>query len=62
MGMCLMKNIMANNKSEHVAAATNSNSIFKQSDDLVEDLPKGLSNFNTLTEFRKKDVNAEKLR
>ena len=32
-----MKNIIANDTSEQVAAATDSNSIFKWLDDLVED-------------------------
>ena len=45
-----MKNKLVNNSSEQVAAAcTDSNSKFKGSDDLVEDLLKALSNFKTVS-------------
>ena len=56
-----MKNKMTNNISEHVAAAgTDSNSKFKWSDDLVENLLKAPSNFKTVIEFQNKDFNADK--
>ena len=58
-----MKSKMANDTSEHVAAAgTDSNTEFKWSDDLVEDLLKALSNFKTVMEFQNKDFNADKPR
>ena len=48
-----MKNKIANNTSKHVTAAgTDSNTIFKCSDDLAEDLAKTLSNFKTVMEFQ----------
>ena len=48
-----MKSKMANNTSEHIAAAgTDSNTKFKWSDDLVEDLLKDLINFKTVMEFQ----------
>lgn len=48
---------MAKNISEHVAEATDSNS-----NDFVEDLIEGLSNFMTELEFQCKDIGADKLR
>ena len=56
-----MKNKMANNTSKHAAAAgKDSNTKFKWSDDLFEDLLKALSNFKTVMEFQNKDFNADK--
>ena len=56
-----MKNKMPNITSENVAATgTDSNTIFKWSDELVEDLLKDLSNFKTVMEFHKKKFNADK--
>ena len=47
-----MKNKIANNTHEHVAAAgIDLNTKCKWSDDLVEDLIKALSNFKTVMEF-----------
>ena len=55
-----MKNKMANITSENVAATgTNSNTIFKWSDELVEDLLKDLSNFKTVMEFHKKKISTQ---
>ena len=46
--------------SEHIAeVGTDSNTIFRWSDDLVEDLLKALSNFKTVMEFWNKDSNAD---
>ena len=46
---------MANNTSEHVAAAsTDSNTKFEWLDNLVEDVPKALSNFKIVVEFQNK--------
>ena len=57
----LMKNKMANNTSKHIiAAGTDSNTKFKWSDDLVDDLLKALSNFKMAMEFQNKDFNADK--
>ena len=43
---------MVNNTKEHIAAAgTDSNTKFRWSDDLVEDLLKALSNFETMMHF-----------
>ena len=56
-----VKNEMANNTSEHVAAAdTNSNTILRWLDDFVKDLLKALSNFKSVMEFQNKDFNANK--
>ena len=45
---------------ERVAGTgTDSNTIFKWSDNLVEDLLKALSNFKTVMESQNKDFNAE---
>ena len=57
-----MKNKMANNTSDLVAAGTKSNTKFKWSDDLVEDLLKALRNFKKVMEFHNKDFNADKPR
>ena len=58
-----MKNKMANNTSEHFAAAdTDCNTKFKWSEDLDEDSLKTLSNFKTVMEFQNKDFNADKPR
>ena len=58
-----MKNKMTNNTGKHVAAAsTESNTKFKWSDELVEDLLKALSNFKTAMEFQNKHINTEKPR
>ena len=58
-----MKNKMTNNKSELVAAVgTDSNTKFKWSDDLIEDMLKALSNFRTAMEFQKKDFSTHKPR
>ena len=53
-----IKDKLASNTSEHVAAAgsTDSNFEFKWSDDLVEDLLKTLSNFKTVMEFQKLEI------
>ena len=51
-----MKTKMANNTStgeQKAASGTDSNTKFKWSDDLVEDLLKALSNFKTVMEFQK---------
>ena len=51
-----MKSKMANNTStseQKAASGTDSNTKFKWSDDLVEDLLKALSNFKTVMEFQK---------
>ena len=46
------------NTSEHAAGAgTESNTKFKCSDDLAEDLLKALGNFKTVMEFQNKDFN-----
>ena len=53
----LMRNKLANNTSEHaVAAGTDSNSKFKWSDDLFEDLLKALSNFKTVSMFQSFEI------
>ena len=57
-----MKNKMANNTSGLVAAGTKSNTNFKWSDDLVEDLLKALRNFKKVMEFHNKDFSADKPR
>ena len=50
-----MKNKIASNTHEHVAAAgIDLNTKCKWSDDLVEDLIKALSNFKTVMEFQNK--------
>ena len=52
---------MADNTSEHVAAAgTDSNTKFKSLEELSENLIKVLSNFKTVMEFQNKDFNADK--
>lgn len=53
MGKYLIKSIVANDTSEHVAADTGSNYKFKWLDYLVEDLRKAFSNFKTVMEFQK---------
>ena len=53
---------MANNTSGLVAAGTKSNTNFKWSDDLVEDLLKALRNFKKVMEFHNKDFYADKPR
>ena len=46
---------MVNNTNEHTATAgTDSNTTFRWSDELVEDLLKALSNFETVMEFQNK--------
>ena len=53
----LMRNKLASNTSEHVVAAgTDSNSKFKWSDDLFEDLLKALSNFKTVSMFQSFEI------
>lgn len=61
MDKCLMKNIMFNNTSERVTTTTDSNSEFKCPDGLADDLLKALSSYKIVTEFRNKDLNADKL-
>ena len=52
-----MKNKLANNTDRHVAAAgTDSNSKFKCSDDLAEDLLKALSNFKTVMKSQNLEI------
>ena len=54
---------MANNTSQHVAAAgTGSNTKFNWSANLVEDLLKALSNFKPVVEFQNTDFKADKPR
>ena len=56
-----MKSRVTNNTSDRVAATgTDSNIIFKWSDDLIEDLLKALSSFKTVMEFQNKDFNGDK--
>ena len=57
------KNKMVNNTREHLTATgTDSNTIFKWSDDLAQDLLKALSNFKTVMQFQNKGFNADKSR
>ena len=56
-----MKNKMVNNTSDHlVAASTDSNTKFKWSDGLVEDILKALSNFKTVMGFQNENFNEDK--
>lgn len=48
MGKYLIKSIVANDTTEHVAADTGSNYKFKWLDYLVDDLRKAFSNFKTV--------------
>ena len=58
-----MKNKMANKKRGHVAAAyIDSNTKFKLSDGLNEDLLKAVSNFKRAIKFHNKDFSANKPR
>ena len=59
----LMRNEMANNTSEYLAAAsTESNTKFKWSDELIEDWLRAFSHFKTVMGFQNKNFNADKPR
>ena len=56
-----LKNKMPNNNQKHIKRALDSNSKFKWSNDLPEDLLKTPSNFKTVIEFWNEISNTDKL-